>query len=804
MSPEQQCDLAYEFGNGLLDLHDNLEGFLRPAPLTFSQPVLDNSNLPHHHNSSPISVFPTSISVSTATPVPTIILNPTDTVVIPHPPTFSEIGIFIAPLEKQPPQIFSQIVASMENPPHPDISIPMSLPFGASTLAISDSFPISSFWLRSGGREKGDKLEETIRTQYPKQIYATCELFGGDFRAAASLWINALFLLRRDTHLIPAWPPLEIGQRDALLPWVGELQYSIVKSRSTTSSSQTCFKFGNLKQIITRVVLYYSGGDLNENLKGLINISTKPSHLKTNFTDFRFINKCNLENHTYKLGLNRFADLTKEYCALYLGTKIDSHRQLSRLKNDHYGFRDGDSFPDSVDWRNKSAVFPTSAFPVSRAHELAKVQCLWHTHFWVYDYGSYEEGGQNNTSGNIWGKASTRFICSLLSLPVPTGYTHGPKEDTDTFFTEFVAEYLKQERVQKLLLLGLEGFGTSTIFKQTKFLYGHKFSVEELRGIKLMIQGNMYIYLSILLEGQERFEEEALMRKRDAASDTEKQCIYSINQKVKHFSDWLLEILALGDIKTFFLAAKREYAPVVDEVWKDSTIQETYKRRDELHFLPDAVNYFLDGLIEIDGEKLYGFDGETAAQRLGAFDAFDGEKLDGFLDGHNSNDLWPTAKQLWKSLIGVLELDILNTRGLHQMKIGDGKGSSDTYCVVEYSQEWVRTRISTLESGHGYRYSYPLLVLHPNMVPSVNHACAYADCTNLGYGSSYSGLDAKNNASYAFNMYYQLANQRKGAWQSSMQVMPMIFVLRQLYLQQNLEDKVLVYGDGNVTITSGL
>ncbi|KAK4260583.1 hypothetical protein QN277_003679 [Acacia crassicarpa] len=134
---------------------------------------------------------------------------------------------------------------------------------------------------------------------------------------------------------------------------------------------------------------------------------------------------------------------------------------------------------------------------------------------------------------------------------------------------------------------------------------------------------------------------------------------------------------------------------------------------------------------------------------------------------HYSSDLRPTAKQLWKPPIGVLELGILNAVGLHPMKTRDGRGTSDTYCVAKYGHKWVRTRtivdnlcpkyneqytwevfdpatvltigvfdnshigekgskdlkigkvrirISTLETGRIYTHSYPLLVLHPTGV----------------------------------------------------------------------------------------
>ncbi|PWA46512.1 hypothetical protein CTI12_AA507970 [Artemisia annua] len=155
---------------------------------------------------------------------------------------------------------------------------------------------------------------------------------------------------------------------------------------------------------------------------------------------------------------------------------------------------------------------------------------------------------------------------------------------------------------------------------------------------------------------------------------------------------------------------------------------------------------------------------------------------------HHSSDLRPTAKQLWKNHIGVLEVGILSAKGLTPMKTKDGRASTDAYCVAKYGTKWIRTRtivdsfapkwneqytwevfdpctvitigvfdnchlhggdkaggakdsrigkvrirLSTLETDRVYTHSYPLLVLHPSGVKKMGeiHLAVRFTCSSL-------------------------------------------------------------------------
>ncbi|KAL0735629.1 hypothetical protein Bca4012_011839 [Brassica carinata] len=59
---------------------------------------------------------------------------------------------------------------------------------------------------------------------------------------------------------------------------------------------------------------------------------------------------------------------------------------------------------------------------------------------------------------------------------------------------------------------------------------------------------------------------------------------------------------------------------------------------------------------------------------------------------HVCSDYRPTARQLWKPAVGIVELGVIGCKNLLPMKTVNGKGSTDAYTVAKYGSKWVRTR----------------------------------------------------------------------------------------------------------------
>ncbi|KAL6296214.1 hypothetical protein ACE6H2_004356 [Prunus campanulata] len=103
-------------------------------------------------------------------------------------------------------------------------------------------------------------------------------------------------------------------------------------------------------------------GWLAKHGKAYNGLGEKESRFQIFKDNLRYIDDHNAKNLSYKLGLNRFADLSNdEYRSTFLGTKTRAQKKrLSNrnTKSDRYAPRVGDSLPDSVDWRKEGVVNP--------------------------------------------------------------------------------------------------------------------------------------------------------------------------------------------------------------------------------------------------------------------------------------------------------------------------------------------------------------------------------------------------------------------------------------------------------------
>lgn len=77
------------------------------------------------------------------------------------------------------------------------------------------------------------------------------------------------------------------------------------------------------------------------------------------------------------------------------------------------------------------------------------------------------------------------------------------------------------------------------------------------------------------------------------------------------------------------------------------------------------------------------------------------------------SDQRPTARQLWKQPIGILEVGILSAQGLPSTKPKDSRGTTDAYCVAKYGLKWVRTRTILDSSNPKWNEQYTWEVYDP-------------------------------------------------------------------------------------------
>ncbi|TYI56578.1 hypothetical protein E1A91_D11G220700v1 [Gossypium mustelinum] len=126
-----------------------------------------------------------------------------------------------------------------------------------------------------------------------------------------------------------------------------------------TLSSATCFSQNHWRSDDEVMSLYQAW--LVKHGKQYNGIGEEENRFDNFKDNLKFIDQHNSKNTTYKLGLNKFADLTnQEYRSMFLGTKSDPKRRVMKSKNpsQRYASRAGDSLPESVDWRDHGAVTP--------------------------------------------------------------------------------------------------------------------------------------------------------------------------------------------------------------------------------------------------------------------------------------------------------------------------------------------------------------------------------------------------------------------------------------------------------------
>ncbi|XP_075147628.1 guanine nucleotide-binding protein subunit alpha-14-like [Haematobia irritans] len=141
---------------------------------------------------------------------------------------------------------------------------------------------------------------------------------------------------------------------------------------------------------------------------------------------------------------------------------------------------------------------------------------------------------------------------------------------------ESIQRSKQQEKTRiKLLLLGTGESGKSTFIRQMRIIYGEGFTDDEKRNYMKLIMQNILTALQTMVEAMSYFniDYELQSNRRNAT------------------------LIRTADFDTFYRLIDM-YVKAIEELWRDTGIQECYMRRSEYQ-LVDSIKYYLENIDRI-------------------------------------------------------------------------------------------------------------------------------------------------------------------------------------------------------------
>mmetsp|Transcript_28322 Transcript_28322/g.68973 ORF Transcript_28322/g.68973 Transcript_28322/m.68973 type:complete len:355 (-) Transcript_28322:533-1597(-) len=168
---------------------------------------------------------------------------------------------------------------------------------------------------------------------------------------------------------------------------------------------------------------------------------------------------------------------------------------------------------------------------------------------------------------------------------------------------EYLDKRLKDDKrkdalVHKLLLLGAGESGKSTLFKQMTTIYGKGFSLEERKKYKKIIHSNTIIAMQSLIKGSKKLVAKAEKISADlnelsseAKREHELAEFHKCETKDEKVQKSKKKIMQLKSLQT---PLTKNIAEMIKSIWKDPSIQQTFKFRGRHYSLPDSAPYFFE------------------------------------------------------------------------------------------------------------------------------------------------------------------------------------------------------------------